>query len=126
MLHSVLTIDILSKKEDNSLPVETIRKLENGLIFNKLEFKGRSERRKFSIQLDLRRIEWVSGRELEGVINLRDIKEVRIAKYYKTFENKWSEEIKKCSVDQFFAIFYGKKFRLNVLVCFGESINQLI
>jgi hypothetical protein len=125
MLHSVLTNDILSKKEDNFLPIETIRKLENGLIFNKLEFKGKSERRKFYIQLDLRRIEWVSGRELEGSINLRDIKEVRIAKNFKTFENKWSEDTKKCSVDQFFAIFYGKIFRLKVLTCFGESIIQI-
>jgi hypothetical protein len=123
MLHSVLTNDVLSKKENNSLLIETVLKLKNGLIFNKLEFKGKSERRKFSIQLDLRRIEWVSGRELEGSINLRDIKEIRIAKYFKTFENKWSEEIKKYSVDQFFAIFYGKTFRLKVLTCFGESIK---
>jgi hypothetical protein len=123
MLHSVLTNDVLSKKENNSLLIETVLKLKNGLIFNKLEFKGKSERRKFSIQLDLRRIEWVSGRELEGSINLRDIKEIRIAEYFKTFENKWSEEIKKYSIDQFFAIFYGKTFRLKVLTCFGESIK---
>ncbi len=117
MLHSVLTNYILSKREDNFLPIET--------IFNKLELKGKSERRKFSIQLDLSRIEWFSGRELEGSINLKDIKEVRIAKNFKTFENKWIEDIKKCSVDQLFAIFYGKTFRLKVLTCFGESIIQI-
>jgi len=126
MLHSILTNHILLNKE-NALPVETIRKLEYGLIFNKLDYKGKSERRLFTIQLDLNRIVWISGKEeVKGTINLKDIKEIRLGKYSKTFD-KWGEEIKKCDPDQLFAILYGKKFRLKELMCIGKyDINILL
>lgn len=124
MSHSVLTNDILSKKEnENALSLEIMRKLEYGLIFNKLEYKGKSERRLFHIQFDPSRIVWVSRKdELEGSINLRDIKEIRLGKYSKSFE-KWSDEMKKCSYDQIFCILYGRKFRLKELTCIGKHCN---
>lgn len=118
MSHSILINNILSKKEkENEFPIESIRKLEYGLIFYKYETKGKSERRLFCIQVDLFRIVWISGRDqIEGVINLRDIKEIRIGKPIDTK----IEESKKLSLDQCFVIFYGKKFKLKELICFGE------
>ena len=118
MPHSALVNEILNKHSNIiEYPIDLIRKIENGIEFNKLESKGKSEKKLFCIQLNLFRIAWVSGvrDQIEGVVNLRDIKEIRIGKQLKLLDTKCEELKKKC-----FTLYSGKKFRLKELSGFCE------
>ena len=116
MSHSALVNYILNQRTEE-FPIESIRKIESGQVFNKLESKGKFERRLFCVQLDIFRIVWVSDQrdQIEGVVYLRDLKEVRIGKNAKLFDQN------KC-----FTLYFGKKFRLKELCGFGKYLGQYI
>ena len=114
MPHSALVKDILDRRaNENNFLLDSLRLLESGLILNKAETKTKHEKRLFRIQLDLFAIVWVSvkdSNQIEGQINIRDIKEIRISK--KTLGDN------KCLKS--FSILYGKKFKLKELTASGE------
>ncbi|XP_054169332.1 1-phosphatidylinositol 4,5-bisphosphate phosphodiesterase gamma-1-like [Oppia nitens] len=111
---------IIFKLSENGIPNDLLKKLEYGFVFNRLEPKSRCERRLFCVQLDLFRVIWISGsNNIEGVINMKDIQEVRIGTNLKS-DNKSDE-----SKNHFFAIYYGKKFRLKEMICFANTLNDI-
>lgn len=104
---------------------QIIRRLEQGSILTKFYQKGKPERRNFFIKLDTRQIIWqrpIAGKNvLEGSVDLREVKEIRIGPSSKIFE-RWHEDTKKWESGQCFVVLYGTVFRLKTLSCVGKNI----
>ncbi|XP_076340209.1 small wing phospholipase C gamma 1 isoform X2 [Tachypleus tridentatus] len=103
---------------------QIIRKLEQGTSLMKFYPKGRPERRMFCIRLETREIIWtrpIGGRNIvEGRVDLRELKEVRIGKSSKMFE-RWPEDARKYDHNHCFVVLYGTTFRLKTLSCVAMS-----
>jgi len=104
----------------------TIQRLERGCVLTKLYPKGKPpEKRTFCVRRELRQMIWqlpVGGKnQVEGCVNFREIKEIRIGRTSKVFE-KWQEDAKKWELGQCFVVLYGSSFRLKNVSCVGKYL----
>jgi len=103
-----------------------LHQLDQGSVLTKLFSKGKPEKRSFHLRRETQQLIWilpVSGRtQLEGAIDLRVVKEVRIGKGGKLFD-KWSDDVRKVDPRQCFVILYGSTFRLKTVSCCGTSLS---
>lgn len=132
---------------------QIIHRLEQGTILTRFYRRGsKSERRFFSIRLDTRQLLWSSlatnGRpgSIRGVINLREIKQVRIGQFAKVFDrlqllttgsepnvdggrhsnitepNLHTSSVSRRPMEfkQCFVVLYGTNFNLKTLTCAGK------
>lgn len=128
---------------------QIIQRLEGGTILTHFYRKGcKIERKYFAIHLDTRQLIWYSltnggtkpSTIIRGIIDLREIKEVRIGPA-KVFDHQNNNEIPQSPVDtnfisafnfttlrkwekwernQCFVIYYGSAFNLKTLTCAGK------
>ncbi|XP_071036049.1 1-phosphatidylinositol 4,5-bisphosphate phosphodiesterase gamma-1 isoform X2 [Parasteatoda tepidariorum] len=100
------------------------RKLEQGTDLLKLYLNKKPERRTFCIKLETRQIIMlrpIAGRSvLEGTVDLREVKEVRMGKNSKPFE-RWPDDTRKYQNNECFTIIYGNTFKLKLLSCVAKK-----
>ncbi|XP_068621272.1 1-phosphatidylinositol 4,5-bisphosphate phosphodiesterase gamma-1 [Battus philenor] len=95
---------------------QLISYLERGSSVLKFYPRKRPERRTLSVRRETHQIILFRNgapqrNTLEGSLDIRDIKEVRIGKSSKDFE-RWPEEIKRLESSKCFTIYYGTEFKL--------------
>lgn len=100
---------------------QIIRRLEQGSVLTKLYPKRKPEKRSFCVKRESRQLVWdvpIAGKKFEGVVDFREIKEVRIGRCSKIFE-RWQDDAKKWEAGRCFVILYGSTFRLKTVSCVG-------
>uniref|UniRef100_A0A8C0BME4 1-phosphatidylinositol 4,5-bisphosphate phosphodiesterase gamma n=1 Tax=Buteo japonicus TaxID=224669 RepID=A0A8C0BME4_9AVES len=105
-----------------------LRCLEMGTVLTLFYQKKsqRPERRTFQVKLETRQIIWSRTPEkVEGDIDIREIKEIRLGKNSRDFE-RYPEDARKLDFTMCFIILYGMDFRLRTLSVAGEDINLWI
>src|SRR5690348_3114149 len=99
----------------------------NGSVLTKFYPKGKPEKRSFFIRRETRQLIWcvpLAGKnQVEGFVDFREIKEIRIGRCSKIFE-RWQEDAKKWETGQCFVILYGNTFRLKTVSCVGKFSSQ--
>uniref|UniRef100_A0AAQ4Q929 1-phosphatidylinositol 4,5-bisphosphate phosphodiesterase gamma n=1 Tax=Gasterosteus aculeatus aculeatus TaxID=481459 RepID=A0AAQ4Q929_GASAC len=89
----------------------------------------RPERRTFQIKQDMRQIVWGRNPEkVEGEVDIREIRELRLGKGSRDFE-RYPEEARKLDTAHCFIVLYGLEFRLKTLsvAAFSEEeVNMWI
>uniref|UniRef100_A0A8C3TWJ7 1-phosphatidylinositol 4,5-bisphosphate phosphodiesterase gamma n=1 Tax=Catharus ustulatus TaxID=91951 RepID=A0A8C3TWJ7_CATUS len=109
-------------------PAQILRCLEMGTVLTLFYQKKsqRPERRTFQVKLETRQIIWSRTPEkVEGDIDIREIKEIRLGKNSRDFE-RYPEDARKLDFTMCFIILYGMDFRLRTLSVAGEDINLWI
>jgi phosphatidylinositol phospholipase C gamma-1 len=108
---------------------QIVRRLEQGSVLTKFYNKGKPERKTFFVRLETRQLVWtVSGKTaIEGSLDLREVKEVRIGPISKIFD-KWHEEecVRKWDRGQCLSLLYGNSFRLKTLSCVGMTFTPTL
>jgi hypothetical protein len=108
---------------------QIVHRLEQGSVLTKFYNKGRPERKTFFVRLETRQLVWtVSGKtSIEGCLDLREVKEVRIGPISKIFD-KWHEEecMRKWDRGQCLSLLYGNSFRLKTLSCVGMAFTPTL
>ena len=98
-----------------------------GSVLTKLFPRGKPEKRSFHLRCETHQLVWylpVAGRQqLEGFVELRSVKEVRIGKVGKLFD-KWHEDTRKFDARQCFSVYYGHAFRLKTISCCVSSPKE--
>ncbi|KAK6178523.1 hypothetical protein SNE40_013298 [Patella caerulea] len=102
--------------------VEILRPLEIGLVTTLFFYRKKPERRTLKVKLETRQLIWIKsvGGRPEGIVNLREVHEIRAGKNSKDFE-KWFEESRKCDSRACLIIFYGNEFKLKTLSIVANS-----
>lgn len=99
------------------------KRFEQGSVLIKFFPKAKPEKRMLQLNNETKQLICLkpnAGKDVtESIINLRDIKEIRIGRVSKTFE-KWSEDAKKWDNNQCFVVLYGSSFCLKSLSCVGK------
>eukprot|EP00064_Thunnus_orientalis_P016312 superscaffoldBa00003203_g16376 len=86
----------------------------------------RPERRTFQIKQDTRQIVWSRNPDkVEGEIDIREIRELRLGKGSRDFE-RYPEEARKLDSALCFIVLYGLEFRLRTLTFSEEEVNMWI
>uniref|UniRef100_A0A671WKF0 Phosphoinositide phospholipase C n=1 Tax=Sparus aurata TaxID=8175 RepID=A0A671WKF0_SPAAU len=81
----------------------------------------RPERRTFQIKQDMRQIVWSRNPDkMEGELDIREIRELRLGKGSRDFE-RYPEEARKLDTAHCFIVLYGLEFRLRTLSLAGQS-----
>ena len=121
---------LLGLKSSNKKDMDLIvKKLELGTDITKFYSKGKPEKRFFQIKRDTRQLVWslrlsTGGRnQEEGLLDFREVKEVRPGRHLKMFE-KFPDDAKKWDSSQCFVILYGSSFRLKILACCASSTKE--
>lgn len=87
------------------------------------------ERRTFQIRQDMRQIVWSRNPDkIEGEVDIREIRELRLGKGSRDFE-RYPEEARKLDAAHCFIVLYGQEFRLRTLsvAAFSEEeVNMWI
>ncbi|XP_033849120.2 1-phosphatidylinositol 4,5-bisphosphate phosphodiesterase gamma-1-like isoform X1 [Acipenser ruthenus] len=94
-----------------------LRSLDMGTVMTLFYQKKsqRPERRTFQVKQETRQIIWSRNRDkIEGEIDIREIKEIRLGKSSRDFD-RYPEEVRKLDFSQCFIILYGMEFRLKTL-----------
>ncbi|KAK1173901.1 1-phosphatidylinositol 4,5-bisphosphate phosphodiesterase gamma-1-like isoform X1 [Acipenser oxyrinchus oxyrinchus] len=94
-----------------------LRSLDMGTVMTLFYQKKsqRPERRTFQVKQETRQIIWSRNRDkIEGEIDIREIKEIRLGKSSRDFD-RYPEEVRKLDSSQCFIILYGMEFRLKTL-----------
>uniref|UniRef100_A0A669BPH4 Phosphoinositide phospholipase C n=1 Tax=Oreochromis niloticus TaxID=8128 RepID=A0A669BPH4_ORENI len=82
----------------------------------------RPERRTFQIRQDTRQIVWSRNPDkIEGEIDIREIRELRLGKGSRDFE-RYPEEARKLDSTHCFIVLYGLEFRLRTLSVAGQCV----
>uniref|UniRef100_A0A8C7HN16 Phosphoinositide phospholipase C n=1 Tax=Oncorhynchus kisutch TaxID=8019 RepID=A0A8C7HN16_ONCKI len=82
----------------------------------------RPERRTFQIRQDTRQIAWSRNPDkIEGEIDIREIRELRLGKGSRDFE-RYPEEARKLDSAHCFIVLYGLEFRLKTLSVAGQCV----
>uniref|UniRef100_A0A8C7TA02 Phosphoinositide phospholipase C n=1 Tax=Oncorhynchus mykiss TaxID=8022 RepID=A0A8C7TA02_ONCMY len=82
----------------------------------------RPERRTFQIRQDTRQIAWSRNPDkIEGEIDIREIRELRLGKGSRDFE-RYPEEARKLDSAHCFIVLYGLEFRLKTLSVAGHNV----
>lgn len=105
---------------------QLISYLERGSPVLKFYPRKRPERRTLSVRRETHQIILFRNgspqrHALEGSLDVRDIKEVRIGKSSKDFE-RWPEETKRIENLKCFTIYYGTEFKLRSVSFVGKFI----
>ena len=106
---------------------QIIRRLESGSVLTKFFNKGKPERKTFFVRLETRQLFWTTGSNdrktgIEGSIDLREVKEVRIGPISKLMDKMLEEDFfRKWERQQCLSLLYGQSFRLKTLCCVGMS-----
>uniref|UniRef100_A0A8C2GI87 Phosphoinositide phospholipase C n=1 Tax=Cyprinus carpio TaxID=7962 RepID=A0A8C2GI87_CYPCA len=104
----------LSDTEVNNL----YRDLELGTVLTLFYSKKsqRPERRTFQVKLETRQIIWTRGTDkIEGEIDIREIKEIRMGQKSRDFERYVEDSTARPEQAHCFVILYGTEFRLKAL-----------
>ncbi|XP_068087156.1 1-phosphatidylinositol 4,5-bisphosphate phosphodiesterase gamma-1-like [Anabrus simplex] len=104
---------------------QIISQLERGTVVTKFYPRKRPERKTLMIGRETRQIMWSrssTGRNFEGAVDLREVKEVRMGKNSKDFER--SPEDAKGMENLCFVVFYGMEFRLKTLSIAASYENE--
>ncbi|XP_058879019.1 1-phosphatidylinositol 4,5-bisphosphate phosphodiesterase gamma-1-like isoform X1 [Acipenser ruthenus] len=94
-----------------------LRSLDMGTVMTLFYQKKsqRPEKRTFQVKQETRQIIWSRNRDkIEGEIDIREIKEIRLGKSSRDFD-RYPEEVRKLDSSQCFIILYGMEFRLKTL-----------
>uniref|UniRef100_A0AAQ4NQ05 1-phosphatidylinositol 4,5-bisphosphate phosphodiesterase gamma n=1 Tax=Gasterosteus aculeatus aculeatus TaxID=481459 RepID=A0AAQ4NQ05_GASAC len=84
----------------------------------------RPERRTFQIKQDMRQIVWGRNPEkVEGEVDIREIRELRLGKGSRDFE-RYPEEARKLDTAHCFIVLYGLEFRLKTLSVAGQCAEK--
>ncbi|XP_041100507.1 1-phosphatidylinositol 4,5-bisphosphate phosphodiesterase gamma-1-like isoform X2 [Polyodon spathula] len=121
---------ILEDTSNGTIPISTLRMLDwgesGGRVLRSLDIgtvmtlfyqkkSQRPERRTFQVKQETRQIIWSRNRDkIEGEIDIREIKEIRLGKSSRDFD-RYPEEVRKLDSSQCFIILYGMEFRLKTL-----------
>lgn len=123
---SVSSIDTHTNPNQRKEMDHLLQQLEQGSVLTKLFAKGKPEKRSFQLKRMTEQLVWslpVAGRsQVEGCIDVRLIREVRIGKTGKLFD-KWQDEAKKFDSRQCFLILFGSTFRLKSVSCCGTRFT---
>uniref|UniRef100_A0A8C7ZX49 1-phosphatidylinositol 4,5-bisphosphate phosphodiesterase gamma n=1 Tax=Oryzias sinensis TaxID=183150 RepID=A0A8C7ZX49_9TELE len=85
----------------------------------------RPERRTFQIRQDTRQIVWSRNRDkIEGEVDIREIRELRLGKGSRDFE-RYPEEARKLDPTLCFIVLYGVEFRLRTLSVAAYSEEEV-
>lgn len=104
---------------------QLISQIERGSSVLKFYPKKKPERRTLYVRRETLQVIWYrnennSRQAHEGIIEIRDIKEVRMFKSCKDFE-KWPEDSKRVEQSRCFTIYYGTEFKLRSASFAGNS-----
>ncbi|XP_054165065.1 1-phosphatidylinositol 4,5-bisphosphate phosphodiesterase gamma-1-like isoform X2 [Oppia nitens] len=123
-LTSTFTVsDKMWRKEMSAI----IQRLENGLVLAKFFNKAKPERRKFAVKLKTRQLIWTDPQKstIEGIIDLREVKEVRIGPINKIMDRMLEEDpLKGYQKQQCLSVLYGQTFRLKTLSCAAKTASE--
>ncbi|XP_066996227.2 1-phosphatidylinositol 4,5-bisphosphate phosphodiesterase gamma-1 [Anabrus simplex] len=100
---------------------QIISQLERGTVVIKFYPRKRPERKTLLIRRETRQVVW-SRRTVEGAVDLREVKEVRMGKNSKDFER--SPEDAKGMDNLCFVVFYGMEFMLKTLSVAASFENE--
>ncbi|KAK2162254.1 hypothetical protein LSH36_101g04011 [Paralvinella palmiformis] len=98
--------------------LDTLRALEAGSRLTRFYMRKRPEIRMFSVKLETRQIVWSrnNGGKPEGIVDIREIREIRPGKNSKEFERmKEDADARRYSSELCFVVFYGSDFCLKAL-----------
>ncbi|XP_016102769.1 1-phosphatidylinositol 4,5-bisphosphate phosphodiesterase gamma-1-like [Sinocyclocheilus grahami] len=115
----------LSDTEVNSL----YRDLELGTVLTLFYSKKsqRPERRTFQVKLETRQIIWTRGTDkVEGEIDIREIKEIRMGQKSRDFERYVEDSTARPDQAHCFVILYGTEFRLKALSLAATSDEEMV
>ncbi|XP_041103270.1 1-phosphatidylinositol 4,5-bisphosphate phosphodiesterase gamma-1-like [Polyodon spathula] len=109
----ISTLQMLDWGESSS---RVLRSLNMGTVMTLFYQKKsqRPERRTFQVKQETRQIIWSRNDKIEGEIDIREIKEIRLGKSSRDFD-RYPEEVRKLDSSQCFIILYGMEFRLKTL-----------
>uniref|UniRef100_A0A8C1ZUE3 1-phosphatidylinositol 4,5-bisphosphate phosphodiesterase gamma n=1 Tax=Cyprinus carpio TaxID=7962 RepID=A0A8C1ZUE3_CYPCA len=114
----------LSDTEVNNL----YRDLELGTVLTLFYSKKsqRPERRTFQVKLETRQIIWTRGTDkIEGEIDIREIKEIRMGQKSRDFERYVEDSTARPEQAHCFVILYGTEFRLKALSLAATSDEEM-
>ncbi|KAG9510341.1 1-phosphatidylinositol 4,5-bisphosphate phosphodiesterase gamma-1 [Fragariocoptes setiger] len=109
-----------------------IKRLRHGSVLFRCYCKARPERRTFFVRPDSGEIVWTKStaphtpfdpQNVEGAIDLRSIREVRVGKCFPLFD-QWPDETSKFDNQQCFLILHGDRFVLKELACIASSPKE--
>uniref|UniRef100_A0A9J8AF95 1-phosphatidylinositol 4,5-bisphosphate phosphodiesterase gamma n=1 Tax=Cyprinus carpio carpio TaxID=630221 RepID=A0A9J8AF95_CYPCA len=115
----------LSDTEVNNL----YRDLELGTVLTLFYSKKsqRPERRTFQVKLETRQIIWTRGTDkIEGEIDIREIKEIRMGQKSRDFERYVEDSSARPDQAHCFVILYGTEFRLKALSLAATSDEEMV
>uniref|UniRef100_A0A671MHZ8 1-phosphatidylinositol 4,5-bisphosphate phosphodiesterase gamma n=1 Tax=Sinocyclocheilus anshuiensis TaxID=1608454 RepID=A0A671MHZ8_9TELE len=115
----------LSDTEVNNL----YRDLELGTVLTLFYSKKsqRPERRTFQVKLETRQIIWTRGTDkVEGEIDIREIKEIRMGQKSRDFERYVEDSTARPDQAHCFVILYGTEFRLKALSLAATSDEEMV
>ncbi|XP_011505251.1 PREDICTED: 1-phosphatidylinositol 4,5-bisphosphate phosphodiesterase gamma-1 [Ceratosolen solmsi marchali] len=96
---------------------QIISQLERGTVVTRFYPRKRPEKKTLMIRRETRQIVSAksnTSRPFDGLVDIREVKEIRIGKNSKEFE-KWPEDAKKIDNLRCFVVYYGSEFRLKSL-----------
>uniref|UniRef100_A0A4W3IZL3 Phosphoinositide phospholipase C n=1 Tax=Callorhinchus milii TaxID=7868 RepID=A0A4W3IZL3_CALMI len=98
------------------------RSLELGTVMTVFNLKkSQPERRTLQVIMETQQLSWNrTADKIEGVLDLREIKEVRPGKNSKDFDQISKDQKDRYNDDMCFTVFYGSEFVLNTLSLAGE------
>ncbi|XP_060693973.1 1-phosphatidylinositol 4,5-bisphosphate phosphodiesterase gamma-2 [Hemiscyllium ocellatum] len=115
-------LDSMSEPEKSQLK----RTLELGAVMTVFSLKkSQPERRTLQVIMETQQLSWNrTADKIEGVLDLQEIKEIRLGKNSKDFEQISKEQKDKYSDDVCFTVFYGTDFVLNSLSLAANSKEE--
>ncbi|XP_045463914.1 1-phosphatidylinositol 4,5-bisphosphate phosphodiesterase gamma-1 [Harmonia axyridis] len=113
-----LTNGMFSSNSGFGYMEQIISQLERGTLVTKFSWRKKAERKTLAIRRETQQLVWTRitspTKSIDGAIDLREIKEIRLGKSSKDFE-KWPDETKKIENLKCFVVYYGSEFKLRVL-----------
>uniref|UniRef100_UPI00398F2EFF 1-phosphatidylinositol 4,5-bisphosphate phosphodiesterase gamma-2 n=1 Tax=Pristiophorus japonicus TaxID=55135 RepID=UPI00398F2EFF len=115
-------LDSMSEPEKSQLK----RTLELGAVMTVFSLKkSQPERRTLQVIMETQQLSWNrTADKIEGVLDLQEIKELRLGKNAKDFEQISKDQKDKYSNDVCFTVFYGSEFVLNNLSLAANSKEE--
>lgn len=108
---------------------QLISYIERGTSVLKFYPRKRPERRLLLVRRETHQMIWMrmgttqrQGQTLEGSLDIRDVKEVRVGKSSKEFD-RWPEETKRLEVSKCFVVYFGVEFKLRTASFAGKFLK---
>ncbi|CAK8681794.1 unnamed protein product [Clavelina lepadiformis] len=100
-----------------------LHKLEMGNMMCKFSMKRRPEQRTFLVKMDTRQVIWSRQFQIEGSLDIHEIKEIRPGKVSKDFD-RYQDEARRMDPTVCFTILYGNEFNLKILSVAAKQPNE--